>query len=111
MKKKIISIITAVTMLSGMTACGSKTEDFDKASAYENMRSHYSEGFETEDYYLQISKTKAEGKDIMFIVLDEVLDPHNLGSILRTANAAGVHGVIISKHRSAYITPTVMKII
>jgi len=53
----------------------------------------------------------AEGKNepLFVVILDEIEDPHNLGSILRTANASGVHGVIISKHRSAHITPTVMK--
>ncbi|MBO5453717.1 MAG: 23S rRNA (guanosine(2251)-2'-O)-methyltransferase RlmB [Clostridia bacterium] len=53
----------------------------------------------------------AENKNepLFVVVLDEIEDPHNLGSILRTANASGVHGVIISKHRSAHITPTVMK--
>lgn len=43
------------------------------------------------------------------IVLDEIQDPHNLGSVLRTADAAGVHAVIIPKHRSATLTPIVAK--
>lgn len=60
MKKKILSIITAVSMLLCMTACGSKTENFDKAQAYENMRDYYSNVLENEDYYIQISKTQAE---------------------------------------------------
>lgn len=44
-----------------------------------------------------------------FIILDELEDPHNLGSILRTADAAGVHGVIIPKRRSVGLTATVAK--
>lgn len=44
-----------------------------------------------------------------FIILDELEDPHNLGSILRTADATGVHGVIIPKHRSVGLTATVAK--
>lgn len=44
-----------------------------------------------------------------FIILDEIEDPHNLGSILRTADAAGVHGVIIPKRRSVGLTATVAK--
>ncbi len=59
------------------------------------------------DDIIAISKEKNE--PLFVVILDEIEDPHNLGSILRTANAAGVHGVIISKHRSAHITPTVMK--
>lgn len=43
------------------------------------------------------------------VVLDEIEDPHNLGSILRTADAAGVHGVIIPKRRSVGLTATVAK--
>lgn len=56
---------------------------------------------------VEIAKQKNE--PLFLLILDEIEDPHNLGSILRTANASGVHGVIISKHRSAHITPTVMK--
>ena len=41
--------------------------------------------------------------------MDNIEDPHNLGSILRTADAAGVHGVIIPKHRAVGLTSTVAK--
>ncbi len=44
-----------------------------------------------------------------FVILDELEDPHNLGSILRTADATGVHGVIIPKRRSVGLTATVAK--
>ncbi|WP_106495562.1 23S rRNA (guanosine(2251)-2'-O)-methyltransferase RlmB [Lentibacillus sp. Marseille-P4043] len=44
-----------------------------------------------------------------FIILDELEDPHNLGSILRTADATGAHGVIIPKRRSVGLTATVAK--
>jgi 23S rRNA (guanosine2251-2'-O)-methyltransferase len=43
------------------------------------------------------------------IILDELEDPHNLGSILRTADAVGAHGVIIPKRRSVQLTQTVAK--
>lgn len=45
-----------------------------------------------------------------FLVLDHVQDPHNLGACLRTADAAGVEGVIITKDQSVGITPTVAKV-
>lgn len=48
-------------------------------------------------------------EDPFFIILDELEDPHNLGSILRTADATGVHGVIIPKRRSVGLTQTVAK--
>ena len=41
--------------------------------------------------------------------MDQIEDPHNLGAIIRTADLAGAHGVIITKHRSAPLTGTVAK--
>ena len=53
----------------------------------------------------------AEERDELpfFIILDELEDPHNLGAILRTADATGVHGVIIPKHRAVGLTQAVAK--
>ncbi|EHL2679391.1 RNA methyltransferase, partial [Listeria monocytogenes] len=53
----------------------------------------------------------AEAKDEMpfFIILDELEDPHNLGSIMRTADSVGAHGIIIPKRRSVGLTQTVAK--
>jgi len=45
-----------------------------------------------------------------YLVLDQVQDPHNLGACLRTADAVGVHGVIVTKDNAAGITPTVCKV-
>lgn len=44
-----------------------------------------------------------------FLILDSIEDPHNLGSIMRTADAAGVHGIIIPKRRAVQLTATVAK--
>ena len=44
------------------------------------------------------------------LVLDGVTDPHNLGACLRTADAAGVHAIIVPKDKSASLTPTVRKV-
>ncbi|CAM3937197.1 23S rRNA (guanosine(2251)-2'-O)-methyltransferase RlmB [Mesobacillus zeae] len=44
-----------------------------------------------------------------FLILDEIEDPHNLGSIMRTADAAGAHGIIIPKRRAVGLTATVAK--
>jgi rRNA methylase, putative, group 3 len=49
------------------------------------------------------------GEAPFLVVLDEIEDPHNLGSILRTAECAGVHGVVIPKRRSVGLTATVAK--
>lgn len=43
------------------------------------------------------------------LILDEIEDPHNLGALIRTAECAGVHGVIIPKHHSAPVNSTVVK--
>ncbi|MGO0155308.1 23S rRNA (guanosine(2251)-2'-O)-methyltransferase RlmB [Leuconostoc mesenteroides] len=50
-----------------------------------------------------------KGEAPFFIILDGIEDPHNLGSILRTADAAGVHGIIIPKRRAVQLTATVAK--
>jgi rRNA methylase, putative, group 3 len=61
---------------------------------------------EVEDI-LAIAKEK--GEDPFIFILDGIEDPHNLGAILRTANIAGAHGVIISKRRAVGLTATVAK--
>ncbi|HXQ74853.1 MAG TPA: 23S rRNA (guanosine(2251)-2'-O)-methyltransferase RlmB [Acidimicrobiales bacterium] len=44
------------------------------------------------------------------VVFDGVTDPHNLGSLLRSAECAGVTGVVVPRHRAAHVTPTVTKV-
>ncbi|MEK3985192.1 23S rRNA (guanosine(2251)-2'-O)-methyltransferase RlmB [Paenibacillus sp. FSL K6-3166] len=56
-----------------------------------------------------LAAAEAKGEPAFLILLDEIEDPHNLGSILRTADCTGVHGVIVPKRRSAQITATVSK--
>lgn len=50
------------------------------------------------------------GEEPFLFLLDGIEDPHNLGAIIRTANLAGAHGVIIPKHRAAGLTATVLKV-
>ena len=61
---------------------------------------------EVEDM-LKLAEEK--GEDPFLIILDNIEDPHNLGAIIRTAEAAGAHGVIIPKRRSASLNATVFK--
>lgn len=56
-----------------------------------------------------LAKAKASGEPPFLVILDEIEDPHNLGSIMRTGDATGVHGIIIPKRRSASLTSTVAK--
>ena len=52
-----------------------------------------------------LQKAKEKGEAPFLILLDNIEDPHNLGAIIRTANLAGAHGVIIPKRRAAGLTP------
>ena len=52
----------------------------------------------------------AQDKDGFVVVLNEILDPHNLGSIIRVCECAGVDGIIIGKDRSASVNDTVMRV-
>ena len=59
------------------------------------------------DDILELARKKEE--DPFILLLDEIEDPHNLGSIIRTAECSGVHGIIITKRRSAAVNSTVNK--
>lgn len=56
-----------------------------------------------------LEAAQLKGEKPFIVICDEINDPHNLGSILRTSNAAGVHGVIIPKRNSVGLTATVAK--
>ena len=56
-----------------------------------------------------LSIAEARGEKPLLVVCDEISDPHNLGAIIRTAECAGAHGVIIPKRRSAGLTAVVAK--
>lgn len=56
-----------------------------------------------------LANAKEKGEDPFVIILDNIEDPHNLGAIIRTANQAGAHGVIIPKNRAVGLTATVAR--
>ncbi len=56
-----------------------------------------------------LNAAEKKGEPPFLILLDGIEDPHNLGAIIRTANQAGAHGVIIPKRRAAGLTATVVK--
>ncbi len=60
-----------------------------------------------QDDILAVARTRHEPP--LVVILDEVEDPHNLGAVLRTAEAAGAHGVFVPERRSAGLTPIVAK--
>ena len=53
---------------------------------------------------------KSKNEDAFILILDGIEDPHNLGSIIRTAETAGVHGIIIPKRRTVTVNSTVAKV-
>lgn len=85
-----------------------KLDEISTSHAHQGVIAQVSEHkyWELEDL---IQSVKEKGEDPFFIILDEITDPHNLGTIVRTADAVGAHGVIIPKRRSVHITPVVVK--
>ena len=63
--------------------------------------------YATDDTILK--KAEDKGEPPFVVILDDIEDPHNLGAIIRTANLAGAHGIIIPKHRAAGLTATAVK--
>lgn len=57
-----------------------------------------------------LENAKIKNEDPFVLILDGIEDPHNLGSIIRTAETAGVHGIIIPKRRAASVNSTVSKV-
>ena len=56
-----------------------------------------------------LKNARDKGEEPFIFLLDNIEDPHNLGAIIRTANLAGAHGVIVPKHRAVGLTATVAK--
>lgn len=84
--------------LDQMSETGKHQGVIARAAAYE---------YATVEEILQAAKDKDEPPFI--IILDSIQDPHNLGAIIRTANIAGAHGIIIPKRRAVGLTATVSK--
>ena len=84
--------------LDHMSATGHHQGVIAQAAAYE-----YSS---VEDI---LKKAEEKDEDPFIFLLDNIEDPHNLGAIIRTANLAGAHGVIIPKNRAAGLTATVAR--
>ena len=69
----------------------------------------YAAAYEYSEVEDMLELAKQKGEDPFLILLDNIEDPHNLGAIIRTANLAGAHGVIIPKRRAVGLTATVAK--
>lgn len=69
----------------------------------------YAAAYEYAEVEDMLALAKGRGEDPFILLLDNIEDPHNLGAIIRTANLAGAHGVIIPKRRAVGLTATVAK--
>ena len=69
----------------------------------------FAAAYEYSDVEDMFKLAEEKGEDPFIIILDNIEDPHNLGAIIRTANLAGAHGVIIPKRRAVGLTATVAK--
>ena len=69
----------------------------------------YAAAYEYAEVEDMLALAKERGEDPFILLLDNIEDPHNLGAIIRTANLAGAHGVIIPKRRAVGLTATVAK--
>ncbi len=98
--KKTDAIIQYVTAerLNQLSETGKHQGVIAYAAAYEYA--------EVEDI---LNNAKEKGEPPFIVILDGIEDPHNLGAIIRTANQAGAHGVIIPKRRAVGLTATVAK--
>lgn len=98
-KQNTVISFMAKERLDQMSETGKHQGVIARAAAYEYA--------EVEDI---LKKAEEKGEPPFVILLDNIEDPHNLGAIIRTANLAGAHGVIISKRRAAGLTAVVAKV-
>ncbi len=104
-------VIRAAKEASAVVARASAAE-LDRlagTSAHQGVVAFISGGFAYRDIEELIAAWKKSGEPALFLVLDSIQDPQNLGSLVRTACAAGVHGVVIPKDRASEVTPVVAK--
>jgi len=97
-KQDTIISFVARERLDQMSETGKHQGVIAYAAAYEYA--------EVEDL---LKAAEEKGEPPFLILLDGIEDPHNLGAILRTANLAGAHGLIIPKHRASGLTATVAR--
>jgi 23S rRNA (guanosine2251-2'-O)-methyltransferase len=106
-----LRVIEAMAKEKGIVTSAVDRRKLDEMSGYDSHQGVVARVtpfvYSTVDEILKVADEK--GEDPFIIILDEIEDPHNLGSIIRSANVLGAHGVIIPKRRSALITQVVSK--
>ncbi len=85
-----------------------KLDEISQTGAHQGVIAYLAAfGYSSIDDILE--RAKKRGEDPFIFILDAIEDPHNLGAIIRTADAAGVHGVIIPKNRASSLTSSAAK--
>jgi len=102
-------------LVSAIKTAGVKVHFVDKITIDNESVSGKNQGFiafVTDYRYAEVEDilSAKKGNDAFIVILDGVEDPHNLGSIIRVCECAGVDGLIIGKHRSAAVNETVMRV-
>lgn len=106
--KKILDAAYAVGLKAERLSRG-EVESLAKSTAHQGVVLLLKDGYPYLDIDDVISIWKDSGERAFFLILDSIEDPQNLGSLIRTAHTAGVHGIIIPKDRAAEVTATVAK--
>ncbi len=81
---------------------------FSETGHHQGIIAEYSD-YKYADLQDIIDRKRQKNEDLLLVILDEVLDPHNLGSVIRVAECAGASGVIIPNRRSACVNETVVR--
>lgn len=96
---------------------GSKIEFLDKRAMDKLSLTAHHQGiiasvseFKYSDLDEVVAECKTKNKDMLFVILDGVSDPHNLGSVMRVADCAGVTAIIIPKNRAVSVNETVVRV-
>ncbi len=109
---KEINRIIAKAREAGIKIAFEKTETLDKLSPSGRHQGVIATTTEYKYFDLEdmVARAKANSEDMLFIILDGVEDPHNLGAVIRVADCAGATGVIVPKHRGTGVTDTVIRV-
>lgn len=106
-----ITVLAAMALERGIPLIETDKSKLDRLCGYEQHQGIVAIASEKE--YVEIEDVleiaKERGEKPLIVIADNISDPHNLGAIIRCAEGAGAHGIIIPKRRSACITPAVTK--
>lgn len=109
---KDLNRIIALAREKGIKVSFEKSETLEKLSPSGRHQGVIATTTEYSYYDLEevVEECKERGDEMLFIILDGIEDPHNLGAVIRVADCAGATAVIVPKHRGVGVTDTVIKV-